>query len=220
MKLYLFLLCLTFGILEVRAVKLPADTREALRKYSIRFDSVVNNYYAGGFVGNGLSGAMVYKEKGDTLCWELGRADVADHREGHTLFMKCRLPIGKLQLPMGGHKSDMLINLEKAEVTGRFGEVNWKCYMPASRQVLIIEWEGKGELPEMGFVPAISQSPRLAFKGEMYRAPEGYCANPPARVYQEGEYHICKQPMLAGGEYTTVWRVLENKNQKRLILSI
>lgn len=217
---FLLLGFLIFGLPGVNAGKLPEETQEALRKYSIRFDSVVNNYYAGGFVGNGLSGAMVYKEKGDTLCWELGRADVSDHREGHSLFMQCRLPIGKLLLPMGGHKSDMLINLEKAEVSGRFGDINWKCYMPACRKVLIIEWEGEGQLPEMGFQPAVSQSPRLAFKGEMYRAPEGYCANPPAKVYQEGDYHICRQPMLAGGEYTTVWRVMEEKNKKRLILSI
>lgn len=216
----LLFLFLAIGVWKVEGAKLPVETRDALRKYSIRFDSVVNNYYAGGFVGNGLSGAMVYKEKGDTLCWELGRADVADHRKGHSLFMTCRLPIGKLQLPMGGHKSDMLIDLEKAEVTGRFGEVKWRCFMPASRKVLIIEWEGKGQLPEMGFLPAVSQSPRLAFKGEMYKAPKGYCANPPAKVYREGNYHICKQPMLAGGEYTTVWQAGESKNKKRLILSI
>lgn len=209
--------CLHFA---AKADRLPKETREALQKYSICFDSVVNNYYAGGFVGNGLMGAMVYKEKGDTLCWELGRADVADHRPGNVLFFRCRLPIGKLQLPMGGKSSDMLINLEKAEVCGKFGTVNWKCFTPACRNVLIIEWNGEGDIPEIGFVPAISQSPRLAFKGEMYKAPDGYTGNPPAQVYQNGDYQVCKQSLLGGGEYSTVWKVISEKNKKKLILSI
>lgn len=220
MKIYFLVLLLTLGYAGTKAAGLPKETGEALRKYSIRFDSVVNNYYAGGFVGNGLSGAMVYKEQGDTLCWELGRADVADHREGDVLYFKCRLPIGKLQLPMGGHKSDMLINLEKAEVSGKFGEVNWKCYMPACRKVLIIEWEGQEELPDMNFVPGISQSPRLAFKGSIYKVPQGYVPNPPAQVYRKGEYQICKQSMLGGGEYSTVWKVMSEKGKKKLMLSI
>ena len=216
----IYLILLMCACIHVNAGKLSRETRDALQKYSIHFDSVVNNYYAGGFVGNGFMGAMVYKEKGNVLCWELGRADVVDHREEkNILFGHCRLPIGTLRLPMNG-KSDMLINLEKAEVSGQFGQVMWNCYMPACQNVLIVEWKGKGELPEMSFVPAISVSPRTAFKGEMYKAPEGYGPNPAARVYQEGEYHICKQPMLAGGEYTTVWKVIPEKGRKRVILSI
>lgn len=216
---YILLLGLLAG-LTVKAGKLPQGTRDALRKYSIRFDSVVNDYYAGGFVGNGLLGAMVYKEKGDTLCWELGRADVADHRPGHVLFFRCRLPVGKLQLPMAGKKSDMRIDLEKAEVTGTCGEVKWRCYTPACHNVLIVEWEGGENLPEMGFCPGISQSPRLAFKGEMYKAPADYVPNPAPKVYEENGYQICKQPMLGGGGYSTVWKVTESKGKKVLILSV
>lgn len=220
MRLLGLCLLLTLSISGVKANKLPKATRYALQKYSIRFDSVINNYYAGGFVGNGLCGAMVYKEKGDTLCWELGRTDIVDHREGDVLYFKCRLPVGKLQLPMSGHKSNMLINLEKAEVTGKFGKVSWRCYMPACRNVLIVEWEGQDNLPDIGFQPAISQSPRLAFKGSIYQVPEGYVPNPPAIEYREGEYRICKQTLLGGGEYSTVWRVMEKKGKKKLILSI
>ncbi len=119
MKIFFIVLFVSLACLQTKAAGLPEETGAALRKYSIYFDSVVNNYYAGGFVGNGLSGAMVYKEKGDTLCWELGRSDVADHRDGDVLYFKCRLPVGKLRLPLGGQKSDMLINLEKAEVSGK-----------------------------------------------------------------------------------------------------
>lgn len=219
--LLLLLVVLDIGLSKAENTrKWSTATRMALQKYSIRFDSVVNNYYSGGFVGNGLMGAMVYKETGDTLCWELGRTDVVDHRPGDVLYYKCRLPIGKLQLPMSGEKSDMLINLEKAEVNGHFGEIKWRCYMPASRRVLIIEWEGEGKLPEMGFLPAISQSPRILFKGSFYKHPADYRPNPKTKVYQEGDYTICKQPMLAGGEYSTVWRVFKEKRKNRLILSI
>lgn len=199
---------------------------EALQKYSICFDSAVNDYYSSGLVGNGLLGASVYKTNGDTLCWELGRTDVTDHRARYNtadpkdiLYTICRLPIGKLCLPMNGNKSSMKTDLYRAEVSGQFGRVNWRTFTPASENVLVVEWEGRDELPMPEFRPAVSRSPRAAFPGAPNK-PENYQPNPAPRVYKEGAYNICKQPMTAGGEYTTVWMIKEKAGKKQLFLSV
>lgn len=205
---------------------LPEDSAEALQKYSIRFDTVVADYYSSGLVGNGLLGASVYKTAGDTLCWELGRTDVTDHRPRYNpadpkdiLYTVCRLPIGKLCLPMDGNHSDMTMDLYRAEVSGQSGRMKWRTFTPACENVLVVEWEGMDSLPDPEFRPAVSRSPRAVFPGSP-NMPEGYKPNPEPKVYTEGNYHICKQPMTAGGEYTTVWTVAELSGKKRLILSI
>lgn len=224
-ELFVLALLILSGVLYCRAERLSKATEEALVKYSIRFDSVVNDYYSGGLVGNGLMGACVYKEKGDTLCWELGRTDVCDHREStdaeDILYTKCRLPIGKLLLPLNGHKSDMVMDLLHAEVRGKAGDMVWRTLVPASRQVLVVEWYGTEDLPDITFCPEESRSPRSVFAPAYSKnMPADYRPNPRPRIYREGEYYICKQPMSAGGEYTTVWTVRKNRKKNRLFLSI
>ncbi len=54
MKIFFIVLFVSLACLQTKAAGLPEETGAALRKYSIYFDSVVNNYYAGGFVGNGF----------------------------------------------------------------------------------------------------------------------------------------------------------------------
>lgn len=211
---------------EERERTLTAEAAEALQKYSIRFDSVVNDYYSSGLVGNGLLGASVYKTDGDTLCWELGRTDVTDHRPRYNtsdpkdiLYTICRLPIGKLCLPMPEHRSDMKMDLYRAEVSGQSGQMKWRTFTPACENVLVIEWEGPEDLPDPEFRPGASRSPRAVFPGSP-NMPEGYAPNPDPVVYAEGKYRICKQPMTAGGEYTTVWTVREHAGKKQLFLSV
>ena len=57
-------LVLSMSILPVSAKNI--DFRKELKQYSIYTDSVVNDYYSSGLIGNGFLGASVYKEKGDT----------------------------------------------------------------------------------------------------------------------------------------------------------
>ncbi|MCC8174098.1 MAG: hypothetical protein LIO65_06915 [Odoribacter sp.] len=209
---------------KIELLTLPEDTTEALKKYSIRFDSVVNSYYSGGLIGNGRLGAAIYKEKGDTLCWELGCTEVVDHRPTNgtddILYTRCRLPIGKILLPLNGENSDMVMDLYEADVKGKFGKIEWRSFTPATENVLIIEVQGEGELPDFDFRPEISQSPRTIYEHFNHNIPVGYMPNPEPIVYKEGDYHICKQSLLAGGEYTTVWKIEEKQNRKLLILAI
>lgn len=97
--------------------------------------------------------------------------------------------------------------------------MKWRTFTPASENVLVVEWEGMDSLPDPEFRPAVSRSPRAVFPGSP-NMPEGCKPNPEPKIYTEGNYHICKQPMTAGGEYTTVWTVTEFGGKKRLVLSI
>ncbi|WP_303227565.1 glycoside hydrolase family 95-like protein [Parabacteroides goldsteinii] len=202
--------------------------KKVLEKYSIYTDSVINDYYSSGLIGNGLLGASVYKQQGDTLCWELGRTDVCDHRKENysILYTDCRLPIGKFLVPMAKGSSSMLTDLYKCEVSGRIknidGTVSWRTLTPAEHNVFIIELEGEN-IPEIIFKPEQSISPRYTYKDQAYRNNDflvGYTANPDPIVYTKNEFSICKQPLLAGGEYTTVWTISNRKNKKVLIASI
>ena len=221
-------LVLSMSILPVSAKNI--DFRKELKQYSIYTDSVVNDYYSSGLIGNGFLGASVYKEKGDTLCWELGRTDVTDHRIGNFPFayQKCRLPIGKFLIPMSGGSSDMLMDLYKSEVSGhvRNGSVAfaWRTLTPACHNVYVIELKGD-ELPDILFRPEVSISPRYIYKNGTYKDRmgdklQGYGPNPSPRIYEENGFYVCKQPMLAGGEYTTVWKKVKQKGLLLLVASV
>lgn len=204
--------------------RLPAETAGALQRYIIRFDSVVNSFYSGGLVGNGRLGASIYKEKGDTLCWEVGCTEVVDHRPvgevNELLFNKARLPVGKFKMPVNTPKSEMVMDIYRAEVTGRSGTIAWRTVAPAAEDVILIEWEGAGSLPEVFFEPAVSRSPRSVFHPQRQSTPAGYRPNPPCELLQRGVYSSCLQPMLAGGAYATVWRTIKSGNKNRLWFTV
>lgn len=223
----LSVLCLT-GAGPVRAGTLPAHYERDLKRFAVSTDSVVNDYYSSGLVGNGLLGAAVYKQPGDTLCWELGRSDVYDHRYGEpytNLYSRCRLPVGKFLLPMAGGSSSLTIDLYGAEVSGTIRRadgrpVKWRTWTPAEHNVYVIEWEGR-DLPEITFEPELSASPRFTYPKPYYGDPalDRYKPNPAPLIYTKGEYLVCKQPMTAGGEYTTVWTTCSAGKNKRILLA-
>lgn len=214
---------------KVFANDFDSKYKKILKKYSLYTDSVINDFYSGGLIGNGLLGASIYKQSGDTLCWEVGRTDVCDHRQENNpiLYTDCRLPIGKFLIPIKKSTSSMLMDLYECEVSGSVKEekkilFKWKTMSPAMHNVFIIELEGK-KLPDIIFKPDISISPRYTFKEQAYRRSDklvGYTANPAPILYSENDFFICKQPLKAGGEYSTVWRINTYKNKKVLIASI
>lgn len=228
MKLKYLGVLLLFGSASAWAGVLPAHYERDLKRFAVSTDSVVNDYYGSGIIGNGLLGAAVYKQPGDTLCWELGRSDVYDHRYGEpytNLYSRCRLPIGKFLMPMEGGSSSLTIDLYGAKVEGTIrrpagGLVKWRTWTPAEHNVYVIEWEGD-DLPELSFRPELSASPRFTYPKPYYGDPalDKYRPNPEPRVYTEGDYFICKQPMTAGGEYTTVWTTYEAGKDKRVLIA-
>ena len=210
------------------AGELPTRYAHDLERFAATTDSVVNDYYSSGIIGNGLLGASVYKQPGDTLCWELGRADLYDHRSGEPysdIYSRSRLPIGKFMLPMSGGHSSMTIDLYGARVTGTIqrpdgGPIEWTTWTPAEQNVYVIEWKGE-RLPEITFVPELSTCPRFTYPRKYYKdaGVEHYRPNLAPTIFTRGEYTICKQPMTAGGEYTTVWTTRDVAPDRKLLIA-
>ena len=81
-------------------VRLNVDWEKFLAKHDLIWDRMPDDYYEGAFVGNGLFGAIIFKDdiKPNTLRIEIGRSDVYDHRTDGTRLghARVRLPIGQL----------------------------------------------------------------------------------------------------------------------------
>ncbi|MCH5716145.1 hypothetical protein [Niabella hibiscisoli] len=60
------------------------------------------------------------------------------------------------------------------------------------------------EDPTWTFIPVISKSERSTFS-YVTDIPKEYKPNPPAQIAYANNVFYCRQPMLAGGDYTTAW---------------
>jgi len=80
-----------------------------LRQHDIVYKRLPENYYEGAYVGNGLLGTILYRDKlnPNAIRFDIGRSDVYDHgnpklEPGKYRTGKVRLPIGQLLLsPVG-----------------------------------------------------------------------------------------------------------------------
>ena len=86
-------------------LKLNVDWENYLAKQDLIWDTMPQDYFAAAFVGNGLLGAILFKDDSlpNTLRFEIGRTDVYDHRTKlPSAYETSRLPIGQLLLtPIG-----------------------------------------------------------------------------------------------------------------------
>ncbi|MBI1369858.1 MAG: hypothetical protein GC162_14535 [Planctomycetes bacterium] len=221
-----------------------------MSRHDLVWDELPSKWEQGAFLGNGLLGLMIYQpskppggsifgfdyrpEETDALRLDLGRSDILDHRKGSDpLTDHARLPIGHFLItPVGKITGgDMRLDLWNAEARGRLitdrGEIRWRAFIPSQRDVMVVEFEpDQGERDcRWDYVPAISESPRVyRSKPEGYgrrRPQDKYPANPPAELSTRGAIQLSRQPMLAGGDYTTAWKTLAaSGNLHRIYIAI
>jgi hypothetical protein len=199
-----------------------------LARHDLVWERVPAAWPEGAFLGNGLLGAMIYRDAQSPLLWEIGRSDVVDHRAGdnNPLVNKARLPIGSLVLhPVGAVKSgSMRLDLWNAEATGRLvtdkGTIEWRSLVHAEDPVIVVELNAsEGEAAcRWEWRPAISATPRPKGKG----LPAGYQANPPPGIEPRDGGGICTQALLAGGQYATAWKEVRpaSGGLRRIYLSV
>ena len=86
-------------------VKLAVDWPEFMAQHDLVWNRLPKDYYDGAFVGNGLLGAIIFRDNiaTNSLRFEIGRTDIYDHRPtGTAMYERCRLPIGQALLnPVG-----------------------------------------------------------------------------------------------------------------------
>ncbi len=198
------------------------------QKFLSRNDMVYNRlstkWEDGVFTGNGLLGAMLYMKDSNALRLEVGRTDVTDDRPGSPIFEKARLPIGHFELRPEGKilKNTARLDLWNAEARGTIvtdkGTINWRTLTLSQSNVIVFETNvSAGEAKfQWQFYPEVSISSRTKYRG----IPEGYSANPPAVRASAGAVEYSRQPMLAGGDYTTAWVANHKASSRIYFLSV
>ncbi|MCH5716146.1 glycoside hydrolase family 95 protein [Niabella hibiscisoli] len=80
------------------------DWAAFLERNDLVYDTLTTKWEEGLFTGNGQLGTMVYMEGPETLRIDIGRSDVADHRDDSApvLYNKARLPIGYFSVKLKG----------------------------------------------------------------------------------------------------------------------
>jgi hypothetical protein len=187
---------------------------------SLYWDSLSTNFYTGIPLGNGRLGVLIYKENVKALRFDVGRSDVTDTRPHYPdsmfteqLISRPRLPIGKFVLQLQGEILSAALKLDifNAQVSGTVsttaGKIILNAFVPTGEQVIHIDASGSGGEKNINWqwVPEKSVTPRLTYgraKPELYN----YIYNPPPVIKDTAGYHICSQPLLNGGGYTTAWQ--------------
>ena len=168
-------------------VRNSVNYEQFLSKQNLAFDSLSNIWHEGAFIGNGLLGAVLYKENDHSLRMDISRTDVVDHRPQYILqYGKFRLPIGKFLLSTNSKiKSvDLIQDLWNAEISGSIiterDSLHLQIICHTNKDIFIIR-HSKGNMDSLNieFLPELSVSPRYNYQNEWTGyAPEGYQPNP------------------------------------------
>jgi len=193
-------------------VGLDVDWGRFLKRHDIVWDTLPDRFDHGVWHGNGLVGAMIYREGDNRLRWELGRSDVTAHRRDNN-----RLPIGGMVLETVGQikGGTARLDLWNAESSGTVetskGTIAFRTFIHATELVIIVEIDcSEGERAasfHWQATPAIDYVNRT------------HPPNPPNSVRQIGDVHVCVQQRIAGGQFATAWQEITGE-KRRLYMSI
>ena len=210
------------------AAVLSVDWHAFLSKQDPVWGRMPADYFEGPFVGNGLVGAILFRDDKQTnsLRFEIGRTDVYDHRpEAGSVMHYCgRLPIGHLLLTLSGKiiSSSFRTDLWNAEITGELktdkGSISLRCFAPSDSEVLVtqITTHGGEEGATVTFVPEQGNSSRHTAQPNRDKN-FTYVPNPPFEVRQTNGMELCVQPLAAGSDYATAWKECQGEGGVRTI---
>jgi len=213
------------GTSFAQSVHPDVDWSKFLARQDPVWERVPENYYEGAFVGNGLLGTIVFRDsiEKNSLCFEIGRTDVYDHREGAPALLESnRLPIGQALLtPVGKITGAKLrTDLWNAETRGKIvtdaGEIQWRCFVPSDGEVIVLEL----------ITTAGERGTTFSFRAEQGDSPRhtvlpkespNYKPNPPFQTQRMEGLEVVVQPLLAGGDYATTWKEVKAGADKRTV---
>jgi hypothetical protein len=230
-----FLLISSFLLTGVLAAAAPSlvecriDWPAFLAKQDPVWNRMPANYYEGPFAGNGLMGAVLYRDEAVTnaLHLEIGRTDVYDHRPGNAMHYRCRLPIGHLLLTPAGKitSSEFRTDLWNGEITGSLatdaGRIRLRCFVPPEESVIVLTWSADAgeEKASVSFVPEQGDSPRHVVQPQRDKT-FTYDPNPPFTISSRDGMEVCVQPLKAGSDYATAWKESVSGTEHTVILSV
>jgi hypothetical protein len=194
------------------------DWQTFLAKQDPVWEKLPRKFDHGAFLGNGLLGTTVFQDGQQQMRFEIGRSDVTDHRRDNG-----RLPIGGLLLKTVGQiqSGTLRTDLWNAEVRGEIvtdkGTVRFRAFNHADEIALIADFDFEGE--EKNAVFQWEPKDAAVFRDEAKKAI--IAANPQPETGQIGKVNYCEQKRVAGGSYTTAWRIDgTGTDRKRLTLTV
>ena len=208
-------------------VQLKVDWQQFLSKHDMVWNKMPADYYEGPFVGNGLLGAILFKDnkKENTVGLEIGRTDVYDHRSKNIKSTNAfgRLPIGRLLLtPLGTiTASNFRTDLWDAEITGTItttkGTVSIRCFVPSEEEFIVLDISSTGEESNLScsFRPEQGNHPRPTVQPN--RDKGIYIPNPPFVTETKEGIEVTTQPLLEGDDYASAWGSHTNADQSKTI---
>lgn len=201
-----------------KLVDLKVNWNNYLAKQDLVWDSLPLDYFQGAFVGNGLLGAIIFKDASlkNTLRFEIGRTDVYDHRVPNaSCYESGRLPIGSLLLSYVGDikQVKMRNNLWNAEIIGDIittkGTIHFRCFVPSEEELIIVDMQTTKQESAAQFKlqPAAALSARYVFKQDMGLEKDVvYPFNPNFIVNKKDGIETVTQKLLMGDDYATAWK--------------
>ena len=227
------------------AVSPQVDWAGFLSRQDPVWEQLPRQWNEGAFTGNGQLGIMFYQAfPENVLEFQLGRADVTDHRKAPerrsslgvrgagVMFDYCRLDIGKMRLRPAGKILSGTVRLDlwnaeiRAEIVTDCGTLSVRVLSLRDRMVQLVmvdstEQDAKGgPLPwTWEFVPGNADSPRAQVNPKQARE-RNYQPNPVHELTSIGGVPVCVQPLLAGGDYATAWHEVRTDGGRKGILYV
>lgn len=216
------------GAFASNKVSRNIDWPKFMQKQDMVWDVIPTTWYESPFLGNGMMGAMIYKQTDENFIrFDVSNCSVHDYRPGTGLYANPRLLIGQMALHPQGEITggEMRLDLWNAEVRGTIrttqGAIRFRALVHADEMCLITEISTEGnESYKWEWLPARADSPRYLYfeDGTKWaKNPEDYICNPSpllSTTLNEGE---CLQRLNAGGETATTWKEVHKGNKESIL---
>ena len=202
-------------ITRTPALDVRVDWPGFMARQDLSWDILPAKFDDGAFLGNGLMGATIYQDGDKRLRWEMGRADVTEHRRDNA-----RLPIGGLVLTTIGkiQSGALRLDLWNAEVRGNIqtdkGTISFRSIIHTAEMALFTDLETTGDETTAKFaweaLPAIDRANKQPAN----------LANPAPQMDTQDGIALCTQQRFAGGAFATAWCESAINKGRRVVLSI
>jgi len=199
-------------------VDVRVDWPTFLERQDLVWEKLPAKFDHGAFLGNGMMGATIHQDGPNRFRWEMGRADVTEHRRDNA-----RLPIGGLVLATAGAIQDgtMRLDIRNAEVRGKIttdtGAIAFRSFIHTSEMVMLTDIEATGgEKGPDGAKLAWEARPAI---DTVNKYPKDQ-VNPPSETKTADGVTVCVQRRYAGGSFATAWAEATTDGRRRIVVSI
>jgi len=199
-------------------VDVRVDWPAFLARQDLVWEKLPDQFDHGAFLGNGMMGATIYRDGDKRFRWEMGRADVTEHRRDNA-----RLPIGGLVLTTAGaiKGGTLRLDIRDAEVRGELttdkGKIVFRSFIHTSEMAMLTDIEATGGEKGPGGAK-LSWEARPAIDTVNKYSKEQ--ANPPSETKTVEGVTVCVQRRYAGGSFATAWAEMATDAGRRVAVSI